>query len=42
MRNKKPKQYALANKYFIFLGKRTKLEDKSRYKLSFEENLKNI
>ena len=35
MRHKKPKQYALANKYFIFLGKRTKLEEKSRYKLSF-------
>ena len=40
MRNKKPKQYALANKYFIFLGKRTKLEEKSRYKLSFEKNKK--
>ena len=37
LRNKKPKQYALANKYFIFLGKRTKLEDKSRYKLSFTD-----
>ena len=35
LRNKKPKEYALANKYFIFLGKRTKLEDKDRYKLSF-------
>jgi hypothetical protein len=34
--NKKPKQYALANKYFKFLGKRTKLEEKDRYKLSFE------
>ena len=32
----KPKQYALANKYFIFLGKRTKLHDKDRYKLSFD------
>ena len=38
MKNKKPKQYALANKYFIFLGKRTKLEEKDRYKLSFESN----
>ena len=28
LKNKKPKQYALAHKYFIFLGKRTK----SRYK----------
>ena len=31
----KPKQYALANKYFIFLGERTKLEEKERYKFSF-------
>jgi len=36
LRNKKPKQYALANKYFTFLGKRTKLEEDNRYKLSFE------
>jgi len=36
LRNKKPKQYALANKYFIFLGKRTKLEENARYELSFE------
>jgi hypothetical protein len=35
---KKPKQYALSNKYFNFLGKRTKLEEKDRYKLSFEDN----
>ena len=35
LRNKKPKQYALANKYFTFLGKRTKLEETERYKLSF-------
>ncbi len=33
--NKKPKEYALANKYFNFLGQRTKLEQKARYKLSF-------
>ena len=38
LRNKKPKQYALANKYFTFLGKRTKLEEPFRYKLLFEEN----
>ena len=38
LRDKKPKQYALANKYFIFLGKRTKLADKDRYKLSFADN----
>jgi hypothetical protein len=35
LKNKKPKQYTLANKYFTFLGKRTKLDEKSRYKLSF-------
>jgi len=37
LKNKKPKQYALAKKYFTFLGKRTKLEEKSRYKLSFTD-----
>ena len=36
LRHKKPKEYALANKYFHFLGKRTKLDEKERYKLSFE------
>jgi len=35
LKNKKPEQFALAHKYFIFLGQRTKLEDKERYKLSF-------
>ena len=35
LRNKKPEQYALAKKYFTLLGKRTKLEEKARYKLSF-------
>ena len=34
----KPKQYALANKYFIFLGKRTKLDDKDRYKIYYNYN----
>ncbi len=38
LRNKKPQQYALANKYFIFLGKRTKLDEKARYKLSFDDD----
>jgi hypothetical protein len=33
----KPQQYALANKYFLFLGKRTKLEEKDRYKLVFNK-----
>jgi hypothetical protein len=36
LRDKKPQQYLLANKYFTFLGKRTKLEEKSRYNLSFK------
>jgi hypothetical protein len=31
----KPEQFALAHKYFIFLGQRTKLEEKERYKFSF-------
>ena len=39
MRNKKPKQYDLANKYFTFLGKRTKLDEKSRYNLSFKDGI---
>ena len=36
IRHIKPQQYALANKYFLFLGKRTKLNEPERYKLSFE------
>jgi len=36
LKNKKPKQYALANKYFNFLRKRTKLDDKERYELTFD------
>jgi hypothetical protein len=35
LKNKKPKEYDLANKYFIFLRKRTKLEENERYKLKF-------
>jgi len=35
LQSKKPKQYALANKYFIFLGNRTKLSEEDRYKVSF-------
>jgi hypothetical protein len=35
LKHKKPKQYALANKYFNFLGKRTQLEEKERYNVSF-------
>ena len=36
LQSKKPKQYALANKYFKFLGKRTKLNETDRYNISFE------
>jgi hypothetical protein len=36
LQSKKPKQYTLANKYFKFLGKRTKLSEKDRYKVSFK------
>jgi anionic cell wall polymer biosynthesis LytR-Cps2A-Psr (LCP) family protein len=36
LQDKKPKQYALANKYFKFLGKRTDLSDTERYNNSFE------
>jgi hypothetical protein len=35
LKNKKPKEYALVNKYFKFLGKRTKLDEKDRYNFSF-------
>lgn len=36
LQSKKPKQYALANKYFKFLGKRTELSERDRYNISFE------
>jgi hypothetical protein len=35
LKNKKPKEYLLANRYFKFLSKRTKLDEKQRYKLKF-------
>ena len=38
LRSKKPKQYALSNKYFKFLGKRTKLNERDRYTISFHSN----
>lgn len=37
LKNKKPKEYALANKYFKFLSKRTDLSQNERYKLQFKE-----
>jgi hypothetical protein len=35
LKDKKPNEYKLAKKYFEFLGKRTKLKDSERYKLTF-------
>ena len=36
LKNKKPEQYNISKKYFEFLGNRTKLDDKDRYKTVFE------
>ena len=36
LKDKKPQQYQLANKYFQFLGNRTKLNDKDRYNVIFK------
>jgi hypothetical protein len=36
LEDKKPKQYEIANKYFKFLGERTKLDKKDRYKFIFK------
>ncbi len=36
LQHKKPQQYALANKYFKFLGKRTELNETERYIIKFE------
>ena len=35
LKDKKPKEYNLSRRYFIFLGKRTKLSDPDRYKAIF-------
>jgi hypothetical protein len=37
LKDKKPEQYKLSKKYFDFLGKRTKLSDNQRYKLTFKD-----
>ena len=37
LKNKKQEQYVLANKYYEFLKKRTKLNDKNRYNFKFLE-----
>lgn len=36
LKSKKPQQYALANKYFKFLGKRTKLDEPDRHIIQFK------
>ena len=36
MKDKKPKEYHLAKKYFEFLGTRTKMDDKDRYNAKFK------
>jgi hypothetical protein len=36
LKNKKPEQYSISKKYFEFLGKRSKLDDKSRYRTIFK------
>jgi len=45
LKDKKPNEYILANKYFTFLQERTKLNENDRYKLTFtfgtSHNLKN-
>ena len=38
LKNSKPQQYKLAEKYFKFLGKRTKLNESERYSLKFSLN----
>jgi hypothetical protein len=35
LKNKKPEQYNISKKYFEFLGRRTKLNDKDRYNTVF-------
>ena len=36
LKNKKPEQYNISKKYFDFLGKRTKLDNKDRYNIIFK------
>jgi len=36
LKHKKPEQYKLSKKYFEFLGKRTKLDEKKRYEIVFK------
>ena len=36
LKDKKPDQYSISKKYFEFLRKRTKLDDKMRYNITFK------
>jgi hypothetical protein len=36
LKDKKPSEFNLSKRYFKFLGKRTKLNNKERYKLNFK------
>jgi len=36
LKDKKPQQYIISKKYFEFLGRRTKLNNKERYNITFK------
>jgi PHD/YefM family antitoxin component YafN of YafNO toxin-antitoxin module len=36
LKNKKPEQYCISKKYYEFLKKRTKLNNKDRYNIAFK------
>jgi hypothetical protein len=36
LKDKKPQQYSISKKYFEFLGRRTKLNNKERYNIAFK------
>jgi len=36
LKDKKPQQYSISKKYFEFLGRRTKLNNKERYNITFK------
>jgi hypothetical protein len=36
LKDKKPEQYSISKKYFEFLGRRTKLDNKERYNIRFK------
>ena len=39
LKNKKPEQYRLAKRYFLFLGQRTKMEEAARYRAVFRPSV---